>query len=151
MSKEKNSLFEMIKISENFLISSMKEGYLYYSDGIDWTADFTIYTIKNNRFIAALAWKDENGLYFNENPKEKSLYMSADRDAMNDMTVEEGYINVLCYSSLEGGMESWKFKEDLSELSFMDYLDQYTYTNMSTENNELEFEEDKPNQEIKLI
>lgn len=77
--------------------------------------------------------------------------MSADRDAMNDMTVEERYINDLCYSSLEGGMESWKFKEDLSELSFIDYLDQYTYTNMSTENNDLEFEEDKPNREIKLI
>lgn len=125
-------LEEMRKIEEEQKISDLLENEIYYCRGIDGSADYTVFAVTDQLFIAASAWDGENEtLRLAEHQSDDNFCFAIDKKGVKDLSVTDGYavlaeFSTYGFSDIVGGSaEENGYTESLSGKSFEDIIEEF--------------------------
>jgi hypothetical protein len=129
-------LSNMTEINEHKLVKNLQENRFYYCSGLDNTAgglenkaDYIIFAVTEDYFIAALAWKEYNrpAIRFAEYESDKNFYFFMKKNVLRELSVAQGFLVLTQFSSgiyseaIDASDNEHNYGEELSDKPFDEY------------------------------
>ena len=125
-------LAEMKKIEEGQKISDLLENEIYYCKGFDGSANYTVFAVTDQLFIAALAWDSEDKtVRLAEQQHEENFCLAIDKKSVQDLSVSDGYTVLAEFSvygfsdMIDGRAEHNFYIEIVSNNSFEEIIKEF--------------------------